>query len=199
LSREAVVCHRAGHWFAAAAAATSGGQRRVSRRKRKQVKLGWMIAATHQFAEGEARANLVKLGFECDFPEMRLPINSRGVRRTVPLFEGYVFVRESDAWWSIRGTRGVSSLLMGCEKPSTIDDDTLQFFLSDSVDASGYYIDPVMKMHRVGDFCVPRSGRFRGVSGQLTRMQADGRIEMLFSLLGREVRTKEYQVTDLAS
>lgn len=168
-------------------------------RRRRTRRKGWLIAATHQFAEREARASLSKAGFEADYPEMKLPRNSRGLSRTVPLFEGYVFVRETDDWWKIRSTRGVSSLLMQSERPAIIADAELCFFLNDSVDANGFYVDPVTLMRRVGDICVPRSGRFAGISGRLTSLSAGGRIEMLFMLLGREVRTNEYQVLDLAS
>jgi hypothetical protein len=85
-----------------------------------------------------------------------------------------------------------------CEKPSILEDDTLQFFVRDSVDDLGYYVDPVMRLHHVGEHVSPRSGRFAGLEGELTALDADGRIEMLFRMMGREVRTREYQVADLA-
>jgi transcription antitermination factor NusG len=169
----------------------------MARNSRKR-KLGWLVATTHEHSELEARRHLSRQGYEVELPLMRTEPNRLGVRRVVALFEGYVFVRETKAWWSIRNTRGVSSLLMNCGEPAKLADDDLQFFLSDSVDDAGYYIDPVTKLHRVGDTVVPRSGRFAGSAGLLTQMQSSGRVEVLFSLLGREVRTTEYRVTELA-
>lgn len=146
--------------------------------------------STHQYAEAEAARELVKQGHSCQYPMMRLAHNSRGVRRVVPLFEGYVFIRETDRWWSIRGTRGVSHLLMNCERPAILADDELQFFLSGCVDDDGYYVDPVMPVFRVGDEAVPRfgAGGFDRQYGEITKLDRDGRCELLYRLLGRDVR-----------
>jgi transcription antitermination factor NusG len=157
-----------------------------------------MVVQTHQYSEFDARRELSRQGYQVEMPMMRLPLNRQNVRRVVPLFEGYVFVKETDRWWSIRGTRGCAQLLMTCERPSLIADDDLQFFLSGSVDHLGYYVDPVMKRFVIGEEASPRSGRFAGLFGKLTDMDADGRCELMFSMMGREVRTREYQVTELA-
>jgi transcriptional antiterminator RfaH len=170
----------------------------VARKRKSIVKAGWLVASTHQDGEFEARRELAKQGYEVEMPMMKTPRNRLGVSRAVPLFEGYVFVRETERWWSIRGTRGVAHLLMSCERPAVLADDELQFFLSVSVDDFGYYVDPVMKMFKRGDAAIPRSGRFAGLEGKLTELDRDGRTEMLFSLLGREVRTTEYRVSELA-
>jgi len=157
------------------------------------------VASTHFEAEFEAKRELVKQGYDAQFPMMRDALRNRlGVRKITPLFEGYVFVRADGAYWSIRGTHGVSQLLMICERPAILADDELQFFLSVSVDDLGYYVDPVMKMHKVGETAFPRSGRFAGIGGRLTELSSNGRTEMLFSMLGREVRTREYRVSELA-
>ena len=164
----------------------------VVARKRKSSKVvkGWHVVSTHQYAEADAKRELVKQGYSCDYPMMRLPLNTRGERRVVPLFEGYVFVRESDRWWSIRGTRGVSHLLMNCERPAVLADDELQFFLSGCVDSDGYFTDPVMPVFRVGDEAVPRfgAGGFDRQYGEITRLDRDGHCELLYRLLGRDVR-----------
>jgi hypothetical protein len=87
---------------------------------------------------------------------------------------------------------------MSCDKPAVLADEELQFFLSVSVDAMGYFVDPVMRMFKVGDTAVPRSGRFAGIAGKLTALNAHGRTEVLFKMLGREIRTEEYRVSELA-
>jgi transcription antitermination factor NusG len=128
---------------------------------------------------------------------MQGEFNYRGVRRVEVLFEGYVFVRETDRWWSIRGTRGVAQLLMGCEGPAVIADAELQFFLSGSVDELGYYVDPVMKRYAVGDAVTPKFGPWAGKLGKLSKLDGAGRCELLYSLLGRPV-TVTSQVRELA-
>lgn len=156
-----------------------------------------MVVQTHQYMELEARAQLSKQGYDVAMPLMRLPRNRLGVRRVVPLFEGYAFVKETDAWWAIRGTPGVSHVIMNCGRPSLIADDEIRFFTDVSVDELGYYADPVMSVHRVGDVVTPVRGRLRGVSVKLTELDADGRCAYLFSMMGREVRVKG-RVTELA-
>jgi len=152
------------------------------------------VVATHQCAEFEAKRELVKQDFEAEFPMIRTHswsnVNRRVLQRVSPLFEGYVFVRECDRWWSIKSTRGVSHLLMTCERPAVLADDELQFFLSGAVDADGYYVDPVMRLFRVGQLATPRSGRFAGLNGKLTELDATGRCELLYSILGKELRVQ---------
>jgi transcriptional antiterminator RfaH len=168
----------------------------VARRKTRKAQ-SFMVVQTHQFMELEARGQLAKQGYEVAMPMMRLDRNRLGVRRVVPLFEGYAFVRESERWWSIRGTRGVSHVIMNCGRPSLIADDEIRFFTDVCVDELGYYVDPVMSVHRVGDIVVPRSGRLRGLTVKLSALDADGRCEYLFSMMGREVRSKG-KVAELA-
>jgi len=160
---------------------------------------GWHVVVTGEQCEFEAKRELSKAGFEVEMPMIRAAhFNYRGVRKVTPLFEGYVFVRESSEYWRIRGTRGVSHVLVICERPAVLADDELQFFLTVSVDDCGYYVDPVQKLFARGDIAVPRSGRFAGLTGKLERLNKDGRTKMLFNMLGRTVSTEEYRVTELA-
>jgi transcription antitermination factor NusG len=182
----------------AALVASGGGFHIMARRKRKVAPKSWYVVQTHQYGEFDARRELARQAYEVAMPLMRLPRNRNGVARVVPLFEGYVFVRECADWWAIRGTRGVSHVLMNCDRPSLIADDEMQFFTDVSVDDLGYYVDPVMKLHSVGDSVSPAHGRFAGLTGKLTEMSADGRCELMFSMMNREVRTREYRVLDLA-
>lgn len=170
-------------------------------RRRKSKHPGWLVVATHYAGEFEARRELYNQGFEVELPLYRAPSrrsSDEGRGRPMPLFEGYVFVKQSDAWWRIRGTRGVSHLLMTCERPALLADDDLQFFVSISVDKNGYYVDPVMRMFQPGQTVSPVHGRFAGIAGQLCSLGNDGRTEILFRMMGREVRTREYRVSELA-
>ena len=170
----------------------------MARNRRKIIKQrGWLVVETHQRCERWARDELAKQEYETALPMYLAEPNERGVRKPLVLFEGYVFVRESDRWWSIRGTRGVAQLLMGTEGPAVMADDELQFFLSGSVDEDGYYVDPVMKRFAIGASVTPKSGPWAGQLGLLTKLDSAGRVELLYSLLGRPVTVKT-QVRELA-
>ena len=169
----------------------------MARRKKRIAKGSWMVVQTHQYSEMDARRELSRQGYEVALPMMRLPANRVGVSKIVALFEGYVFVREEEQWHSIRGTRGVSHVLVNDGHPSLIADDELSFFTDMSVDELGYYVDPVVSVRRVGDTVAPRSGRAKGFTVKLTELSADGRCEYMFSMMGREVRVSG-QVSELA-
>lgn len=168
------------------------------KRKSKSKVLGWFVLETHQFAEFDARRQLGRQGFEVELPMMLARLcNIHGERKRLPLFEGYIFVRECEDWWSINGTRGVSRVMMSCGRPAVVADADLQFFLSVSVDKLGYYVDPVEVVRRVGDRVSPRSGPWSGHYTELTSLDRDGRCELLYELLGRKVRVVT-QVSELA-
>lgn len=165
-------------------------------RKRKSKASDWLVAEVWEGFELDARRSLRLAGFHCDYPLARLPRNSSGERRVVPLFPGYVFVRECDAWKSIQTVRGIVRLILNNGCPSKIPDVDVQFFLTGSVDELGYYVDPVMRLFRHGDIVRPRSGRFAGVVGEFSRMMDNARCEVLFSMLGRVVAST-HPVADL--
>lgn len=141
--------------------------------------------------ESEVRRNLQSLGFECEYPITRLPRNNRGERRVVPLFPGYVFVRESDEWKSVQSVRGCCSVLANDGCPSLISDVDVQFFLTGSVDSLGYYVDPSCRVLRQGDHVTfgPGIRSLAGLGGEFVRMVDDARCEIAFWLLGRRVRS----------
>lgn len=168
-------------------------------RKRKSVTpAGWLVVVCFDGYEFDCKRELRKAGFDAEFPMYRpVTYNRHGGRPVLPLFEGYCFVREC-AEYPSKAVRFVSHVLMNGSKPAILADDELQFFLSVSVDDFGYYQDPVQRLHRVGDVCFPRSGRFAGLGGKLTSLSVDGQTEMLFNLLGKPVKTTQYRAHELA-
>jgi transcription antitermination factor NusG len=170
--------------------------KRVARNRSRKVP-GWFVARTRVRHELEAKKELRKQGYDATYPLMRMPLTPDGVRKVVPVFDGYVFVRQCLTWWSIRGTRGIVQLMMNCERPAVLADDTLQIFLSGSVDNLGYYIDPLIKLFHVGEYAAPRFGTMAGSRGLISQLSGDGRCELLYMLMGREVRVQT-RVTALA-
>jgi transcription antitermination factor NusG len=155
-----------------------------------------MVAEVWDGFELDARRSLRAADFQAEYPLTRLPRTSSGERRVIPLFPGYVFVRESESWRSIPAVRGIVRLIMNNGCPSLVRDVDVQFFMTGSVDELGYYVDPVMRLFRCGDPVRPRSGRFAGILGEFTRMMDSARCEVQFSMLGRVV-TSTHPVADL--
>jgi hypothetical protein len=171
----------------------------MARKRKSKAPAGWLVVVTFDGCEFEAKRELHKAGYEAEFPMIRpATFNRHGGRPVFPLFEGYCFVRDNGHGYPSKGIRCVSHTLMNLGRPAILADDELQFFMSVSVDDYGYYVDPVQRLHRVGDICFPRSGRFAGLGGKLTSLAVDGRTEMLFTLLGRKVKTTEYRAQELA-
>lgn len=164
--------------------------------RRRKKSRDWFVAQTWDSAELEARRNLRKLGFEAEYPLYRMDRNLRGERRVSPLFPGYVFVRNCEAWSGIREARGVAGLVMNDGRPSRILDVDIQFFLTESVDECGYYVDPSVRVFRPGDIARPGSGRFAGIGGEFSRMVANARCELNYWIMGQKL-TITHPVTDL--
>lgn len=151
----------------------------------------WMVAQTQQNAEHEARRNLVAQDLVVYLPLFRLPRNTRGVRRPVPLFPGYIFIAWHDRWRSVNGTRGVVRLLATGDAPSHVHDEYVTA-LRAREDALGYvtFEDEAprsVRELRPGDAVY---SELTGLTGEFLSRSGRDRCVVLFSLLGRTVRTR---------
>jgi transcription antitermination factor NusG len=161
--------------------------------KRKKF---WYAVETHFQQEGRAKRELTQQGYVVEYPLVQTARDSKGVRAVKPLFEGYVFVKESAQWRSINGTRGVKRLMMIDERtPGRVLDSDLQYF-RDCEDDFGYFRDPSVRVFRPGDCATPRSGRFAGLAGEFVKMTNRKRCELLYWMFGRAV-TSSHLVDDL--
>lgn len=149
--------------------------------------MDWFATHTRWNEEHEARRNLEAQGFVVYLPLTRLPRNANGVRRPVPLFPSYLFIRQSRDWSRANGTRGVIRVLTCGDDPSPIH---------------GRIIDALRTMEdELGYIAAPEcdsSTRFRrgdrvwmkttGLTGEFVSWSGRARCTVLFSLLGRTVQ-----------
>lgn len=152
----------------------------------------WIVAETRWGDEFVALRNLSHQEFDAYLPLMRLPANKCGVRRPVPLFEGYIFVRETSRWKSICGTRGVKTALVTDRGTPMYARACEIAHIRSLEDEIGYCsvspADWARRGRKPGDLASPRSGPWSGQAGRIVEMSGRDRCVLLMSLLGRDVR-----------
>ena len=84
----------------------------------------WFVAMTKPNSELIAWENLTRQGYDCYFPRIQIMKGTKVFKK--PLFPRYVFVKNDGPWHSIKGTRGISHLLMGYEGPATIPETVIE-------------------------------------------------------------------------
>ena len=85
----------------------------------------WFAARTLSYRENCAQFNVNRLGFRTFFPRVQRAVrHARKIRNVLaPLFPGYLFVTldlSRDRWRSVNGAIGVTSLIMGADRPMPV-------------------------------------------------------------------------------
>ena len=144
---------------------------------------------TLAYREGGAASQLRAQGFR-----PFLPLISKSVRHArkfrlvrAPLFPNYLFVTldlQRDRWRSVNGTFGVARLVMAGELPAPVPRGIVEslFELSDS---SG--LVQFDKGLKPGQKVRILSGPFADLIGELARIDAAGRVQILLSAMGATV------------
>lgn len=165
----------------------------------------WSIAIAQPLQERRALVNLAQQGFECYAPRMLARVRktqgkiSRVLMQPAYLFGRYFFVRFSEHWRAITGTRGVHSLLINASG-------TLPLLLRNAdVDRlrSREGADGLIRMRgnaklafNAGDKARVNEGQFSGLEGIVEMSSVDDRVAVLLSMMGRKVRV-EMEAADL--
>lgn len=146
--------------------------------------VGWGVVMTQPNAERKAVFNLARQGFECYVPKFH-----EGKRSGV-LFSRYVFVNIIDAWHSIFGTFGVTSLIRNGDKPATVK----SAFIDElkAREGSDGFIDLTkeIQIRKPGDKVSVVGGPFYGFTGIYQGQSAHEREIVLLNMLGRSVRVE---------
>lgn len=87
----------------------------------------WYVIHCKPRQDDRALENLVRQGFECYLPRLRVERlrDGRSVIAEESLFPGYLFIRldaSKDNWAPIRSTRGVSQMIRGRDQPLSVSD-----------------------------------------------------------------------------
>ena len=149
----------------------------------------WCVIHTQPHRERRADTHLKHQGFRSF-----LPLHGRTVRHArqfrtslAPLFPRYLFVEiliGRDRWTSIRGTYGVSHLMMDGEIPRAVPFGVVEALLQLSNEAGVVSLEPTLlpgQMVRIA------TGPFAGLVGKLSSLDDNGRVKVLLDVLGKEV------------
>ncbi len=151
----------------------------------------WLVAQLKPNGLRLAETHLARQGFET-FAPWRLETSRRGRRiRSLrrPLFPGYLFVRAgggANHWRAVQGTRGVARLLLrDARNPGTVPSGFVEA-LRARCDGEGRLAAPpdLARDDRVRVI----AGPFADLVGRIEEMDGAGRVGLLVSMMGRDLR-----------
>ena len=149
----------------------------------------WAVVMTRPNCENLAVHNLCRQGYDCYAPRFRVKAPDKTIL-VKHLFPRYIFAFITSGWYSIRGTFGVSFLLMGLTGPEYVSPVVIDGIKSREND-EGFVVLPEStdtRFHK-GDHVKaiegPLAGKLLIYEGMTTR----DRVQVLLSILGRQVRT----------
>ena|SRR5580765_1901950 len=149
----------------------------------------WVVVMTKPNCEHIAVANLVQQGFQCYAPRFRFKRPDQTVL-IKPLFPRYIFTFIQSFWYCIRGTRGVSYLLMGDNGPQSVPEAVIKSIQSRE-DGEGYIKleskEALIRRFQYGDKVRTTEGPLAGKLLVYDGMSSRDRVKVLIAMLGREV------------
>ena len=149
---------------------------------------GWAVIVAKPNSEQIALVNLRRQGYECYFPRFR----ERKPNKIVvikPLFPRYLFAHIVDAWYSIKGTRGVSSILLADEGPAFVPQQVIENIRARE-DPEGFILmgsEHREEKFKLGQQVKALEGPLAGLSLIYDGMSGQDRVKVLAELLGRKV------------
>ena len=143
-----------------------------------------MLALTKPNQESIATEHLARQGFPSYCPRFKeKKPNKKAVIR--PLFPRYLFVEIDQAWYPIRGTRGISHVLLGANGPQLVPYKVIQS-LRDREEGGLVSLTPKARFSP-GTKVKASSGPLQGLALIYEGMSAHDRVRVLVDLLGRSV------------
>lgn len=152
----------------------------------------WFVVQVQPRAEGKARQHLANQGFTPYLPRYRRRVrHARRVESVLrPLFPGYLFVQldpERTRWRSINGTVGVRRVLTDGDVPRRVPERIVQEIMAREDESGAVALLPPSFVR--GQAIRMLDGPFADCDGLFQEMHDDKRVVLLFTLLGRTVRT----------
>lgn len=149
----------------------------------------WYAVHTLPHAERKAELQLENQRFRVFLPKRQKTIrHARKLSMIVaPFFPGYLFVAldlERQRWRSVNGTVGVSSMVMGAERPVAAPHGVVESMLA-TADPDGLLL--LWSKLKIGSAVRLAAGPFAEQLGILDRMDDSGRVRVLLDILGRQV------------
>jgi transcriptional antiterminator RfaH len=149
----------------------------------------WYVVHTLPRSEMRADAHLDNQGFQTFLPKrLKTVRHARKIATVIaPFFPRYLFVvldLSRDKWRSVRGTIGVSSMIMQGDVPHPVPFGVLES-LTTLTDAQGLL--RLDKGFRVGDRVRLTAGVFAETLGICERLDDSGRVRVLLDIMGGRV------------
>ena len=150
----------------------------------------WAVAISQPNRERTALVHLERQGYRAYCPMARRQRVKKGrkVEVHVPLFPRYLFVEvDSDRWQSLRGTRGLASIIMDHqrEQPMQVRDNVIEM-----VQQIEQQVAEPQSRFRKGQRVSLVDGPFAGLPAVWLGQSARDREFVLLELLGRSTRVE---------
>lgn len=152
----------------------------------------WLAAQLKPNGLKAAQLNLSRQSFQSLMPSLRVTkrVGGRVVRKSEPLFPGYVFVKidqDSAPWQKINSTLGISRLILNVDgAPAIVPAEFIQQ-LQGRLDEDGQ-IKPLSSIP-TGTKVQITSGPFTEWFAEVEACKKGERVDLLLSFMGRVVRT----------
>ena len=132
--------------------------------------------------------NLLQQGYGCYCPRF-LALHKGRIFVKRPLFPRYIFVLIDKLWYSIRGTRGVSHLLMGFDGPAVIPGQEIEKLRKKEGPDGLIVLSEQTSPERFSKGTTVRAteGPLTGIDLIYEGMAPHDRVKVLATLLGRQV------------
>lgn len=148
----------------------------------------WVVLMTKPNHEAIASENLKRQGYEHYCPRYQEPLAPKDSKGRF-LFPRYIFVLVVNTWHSLRGTRGVSYVLMTSNGPQPISNYIIED-LKNREDKNGFVQLARSPKFEAGAKVRLGEGSFAGRVAVYEGMTNHERCSVLMDMLGRQVRTE---------
>jgi len=157
--------------------------------------LRWYLIHTKPAAEGVARANLERQGFEVYFPRLQQPLRRRSRWRDtiVALFPRYLFLRlyeGQQALGPVRSTTGVTDIVRFGANYAIVPDQVVSELRSRAHPESGLHRLTRRLPFSRGAAVKIAIGPFSGLEGLFEREAGRDRVVILLNVLGRDTAVR---------
>ena len=148
----------------------------------------WFVVQSQPHKELYAAGHLANQQFRNYVPRLWKTVRHARRKRTVlaPLFPRYLFIildLEHDAWRSVLGTFGVTSLIMDSGRPKPVPDGVVEAIAATTgQDGSVGFADGI----EIGSQVQVLSGPLAEQIGRVARLDDKGRAAILLELMGAE-------------
>ena len=148
----------------------------------------WYVAQSRPHKELYAAANLQNQGFRTFIPQISKTVRHSRRTKTVlaPLFPRYLFVSldlARDRWRSVRGTFGVSCLVMDGDRPRPVPQGLVEQLIATTNGTGGFNFRDALTLGQNVRFL---TGPFADKIGRLVSLDDAGRVAVLLKILGSE-------------